>query len=98
MLHFHIAFSLGLIALSSGTALFIFSKHVSGSGLKFVKIIAFLVVILSIISLFCTASSGLRHWKHGYQHCPMEMNKMMQMQDEEGKNRKENKEMPSSMQ
>jgi predicted membrane protein len=92
MFQFHIAFSLGLIALSLGTVLFILSKQVSGRRLTFVKTIAFIVIILSIISILCTASSGIRLMQYGFR--PMEMHKMMQMQD---KGMRDNRESSQSM-
>jgi len=79
MMHFHIAFTLGLIALTLGTALFVWAKHIEGCESKFAKIVGMLVVILSVASLFCTVFSGVtRGLYHGYGALPsMQMGQMM---------------------
>lgn len=81
MFMFHIAFSLGLIALTAGTTLYIWSSRNSGIGSGFAKLIGILVIIFSISSTLCTAYYGVKYWSQGYFESPMAMHGMMQMQD-----------------
>ena len=80
MFLFHIALSLGLIALSAGTGLFVWLKQHAGSGLA--KTIAVLVVIISIISTLCTIYCGVTYGQQGYSQChKMGMEHSMPMQN-----------------
>lgn len=77
----HISFALGLIALVSGVALYLWSVRAeAGAGITLAKIIGVIVIVLAILELACTLYSGLR-WKHfqkdmmnGGCHCPMANN------------------------
>ncbi len=80
MFQFHIALALGLIALSSGVALFVWSDKHSGSGLA--KILGFLIVIMSIFSTACTVYCGVTYWKQGdFSQHHMNMKTAMPAQD-----------------
>lgn len=79
MFQFHIAFSLGLIALSSGTALVAWSTQRGNSGLA--KIIGILIILFSITSTLCTVYYGITYWQQGYFQSPMSMQHTMPMQD-----------------
>ncbi|CAM3017721.1 MULTISPECIES: hypothetical protein [Legionella] len=71
MFQFHIAFSLGLIALSAGTVLFSWSKQQDSSG--FAKTIGVLIIIFSITSTLCTVYYGIKYWQQGSFQSPMSM-------------------------
>lgn len=59
MFLFHAAFSLGLIALTGGVALYSWSCK-EGKGTCLAKFFGVLVMILSIIGLLCTAYSAVK--------------------------------------
>jgi hypothetical protein len=67
MFIFHIALALGLIALSAGTGLLVWLKQHAGSGLA--KALAFLVIIISIVSTVCTIYCGVTYGREGYSQC-----------------------------
>ena len=80
MFQFHIALALGLIALSSGVALFAWSDKQCGSGLA--KTLGFLIIIMSIVSTACTVYCGVTYWKQGeFSQCHMNMKQAMPAQD-----------------
>lgn len=81
MFMFHAAFSLGLIALTAGTALFVWSKHQNSAGSGLAKVIGTLVIIFSITSTLCTIYYGIKYWQQGDFQSLMGMHQMMQMQD-----------------
>ena len=80
MFQFHIALALGLIALSSGIAIFNCSDKHSCSGLA--KFLGFLIVITSIVSTVCTVYCGVTGWKQGtFAQCNMLNKNVTQAQD-----------------
>lgn len=80
MFQFHIALALGLIALSSGVALFVWSDNHSGSGLA--KILGFLIIIMALFSTACTVYCGVTYWNKGaFSQCHMNMKQAMPTPD-----------------
>lgn len=79
MFQFHIALALGLIALSSGLALFACSDKHACSG--FSKILGSLIVIMAILSTACTVYCGVTCWKQGAFECGPNMKAEMHAQD-----------------
>lgn len=77
MFLFHTAFSLGMIALTSGTALYAWSVRNQGPATGLAKFIGALVIIFSIISTLCTVYYGVKYWQAGYFQMPMAMNGMI---------------------
>lgn len=77
MFLFHAAYSLGMIALTAGTALYVWSARNSGAGVGLAKLIGILVIIFSIGSTLCTSYYGIKYWSQGYFQSPMEMHGMM---------------------
>src|SRR5665213_3473368 len=77
MFMFHVAFSLGLIALTAGTALFVWSKHVDAAGFGLAKAIGILVIIFAIGSTLCTIYYGVKYWQQGDFQSLMGMHSMM---------------------
>jgi hypothetical protein len=75
MFLFHVAFSLGMIALTCGTALYVWSARDRGTGTDFAKLIGILVIIFSITSILCTSYYGVMYWQDGYFKSPMAMHK-----------------------
>lgn len=74
MFPFHAAFSLGMIALTAGTALYVWSaSHPDGTGMSFAKIIGILVIIFSITSTLCTVYYGVKYFWEGYFRSPIAM-------------------------
>lgn len=78
MFMFHAAFSLGLIALTAGTALFVWSKHVDTAGSGLAKAIGTLVIIFAIGSTLCTIYYGIKYWQQGDFQSLMGMHSMME--------------------
>lgn len=78
MFLFHAAFSLGMVALTGGTALYVWSARNGGTGSGFAKLIGILVIIFSITSTICTSYYGIMYWREGYFKSPMAMHGMMQ--------------------
>lgn len=78
MFLFHAAFSLGMIALTGGTSLYVWSARDGGAGAGFAKLIGTLVIIFSITSILCTSYYGVRYWWEGYFKNSMSMHEMMQ--------------------
>lgn len=83
MFMFHIAFSLGLIALSAGIALYVVCKKIPGSGLA--KLVAFLIIIFSLLSTLCTSYYGFKYWQAGghMQYMMMQMKEHNMMHEKE---------------
>lgn len=80
MFLFHIAFSLGLIALAAGVLLFDSLKQHAGSAIG--KILALLIIIFALISTVCTAYCGVDLWRQGYfKHLNMNTEHTAPMQD-----------------
>ncbi len=77
MFMFHAAFSLGLIALTAGTALFVWSKHIDAAGSGLAKTIGALVIIFAISSTLCTIYYGVKYWQQGDFQSLMGMHGMM---------------------
>ncbi|EKE01954.1 MAG: hypothetical protein ACD_21C00015G0001 [uncultured bacterium] len=88
MFNFHTAFSLGLIALSLGAAILIWSKSYENMDMRLPKIIGYLVIIISVPNLLCTGYYAA-HYKLGghfdkpypmmMQSKKMDHNKMLMM-------------------
>lgn len=102
MFMFHVALSLCLIALTAGSALYVFSARCEGKGTCFATLIAMIVIVLSIISSLCTMYYGVKAWQQGGDQCPMCMNMMhdMKMQDKSmmgGKGMSGDTSMPAMM-
>lgn len=70
MFLFHAAFSLGMIALTVGTALYIWSSRNEGKGTGLAKIIGLLVIILSIISSICASYYAIKYQSAGFFQTP----------------------------
>jgi len=67
------AFATEIIALVAGTALLAYSCK-EGIGCKgFVKAIAYITIVLSILTLLCTSYYSLRYWEDGYFKHPQAM-------------------------
>lgn len=81
MFLFHAAFSLGLISLTAGTALYAWASCTEGAGTGLAKLIGIFVIIFSITSTLCTAYYGVIYWQKGYFQNPMNMMHDMKMQD-----------------
>jgi len=81
MFNAHIAFAFGLIALILGAFLLVWSKLHANLGTIFVKIIAYLVIIIAIFNLLCTGYYMMKYWSENRcdRSCPVMMkNQMMQ--------------------
>jgi len=60
MVAMHIAYGLDLIALSAGTALLVWSMKNPGKGSWLGKLVGLIVLVLSVISIFCMLSCTLK--------------------------------------
>lgn len=76
MFMFHASFSLGLIALTAGTALVV-SSNKGGAGSGLAKVIGTLVIIFSITSTLCTSYYGIKYWQQGDFQSLMGTHQMM---------------------
>ena len=79
MFMFHVALSLGLIALTAGSALYVFSGECKGKGTCFAQAVAILVILISLISSACTIYCGIKFCQEG--NAMMCMGHGMKMQD-----------------
>ncbi|MHB1222403.1 MAG: hypothetical protein ACYC0J_10445 [Gammaproteobacteria bacterium] len=79
MFMFHVALSLCLIALTAGSALYVFSARCEGRGTCFANLVAIVVIVLSIITSLCTMYYGVKAWQQGSEQCPMCMSMMQDM-------------------
>ncbi len=73
MFFYHIALSLGLMTLLFSAAFIYFMKAFTKAKVCCINFIAYLVLILSALSLICTIFFGIKYWAKGeYTHsCPM---------------------------
>lgn len=76
------AFALELIALVAGTWLLIWSAGQSVHQ-QCAKMIAYAVMVLSVLSMLCTSYYSYKYWKAG-EFKPRGKHKMMMMQDQNG--------------
>lgn len=76
---FHIAFSIGLIALTAGCTLYISAARHEGKGTGFAKFIAILVILVSLIGSICVAYCGYKAMRSDDQQCRMCLTHGMQM-------------------
>lgn len=72
-----IAFSLELIALIFGAALLIYAVKHTELGMALPKFIAYLVMILAILSMLCTGYYTVKYLIGGYFEQPIPMGRMM---------------------
>lgn len=56
------SFSLQLIALAAGVALFIWSLNLDDRGAALGKFFGFIVMLLAFLSVICTLYSSIRFW------------------------------------
>lgn len=71
MFFFHTAFSLELLTLCAGAALYIWSLRNNGAGTTLAKILGLLVIIFSLISIACTSYTNYTMWQEMKGHEPM---------------------------
>lgn len=84
MFRFHSAISLELIALASGVALLIFIKNQTKIKNAWPIFAAWVVIILSALSIICSAFYALTGWNKGYfrmHHRMMKYHQMMENKD-----------------
>jgi len=89
MFFMHAKFSLELIALVSGVALIIFIKNQNKVKKLWPIFVAWIVIILSVLSILCSAYYTIKYWN--YRHFNMHYRLMMQQKMME--NKKNNKYM-----
>jgi hypothetical protein len=80
MFFVHSMFSLELIALVSGVALLILIKNQQKLKAAWLQFVAWFVIILSALSILCTAYQAISAWSKGYFNI---MNKSMMMMHNE---------------
>lgn len=71
MFFFHTVFSLELLTLCAGAALYIWSLRNHGAGILLAKILGLLVIVLSLISVICTSYTNFTMWQAMRGHEPM---------------------------
>jgi len=62
----HAAFALGLISLTAGSALYIWALRNKGTGSGIGRVVGFIVMIISALSLICSFYLGIKIWKEIY--------------------------------
>lgn len=72
----HIGLSLGLLSLTAGTALWIWSAQDLRRGLHIGRVIGLIVIILSILSISCSFYFGAQSWKEIYLFRILHTNQM----------------------
>lgn len=67
----HIAFTLGLLALTGG--IFLVHWLMPQTGVKLAMTVGCLIIVLAILNLACTAYYAAKYWRDGYfaTPCPM---------------------------
>lgn len=60
------AFALGLMSLTAGSALYIWALRNKGTGSSIGRIVGFIVMIISTLSLICSFYLGVNIWKEIY--------------------------------
>lgn len=73
ILNFHIAFFLGLIALSLGAAVVIFAKLNANLKTALIKFIGWVVIILAAIHIIGLCYYGYKFWNTGFFDRPFPM-------------------------
>src|SRR5438477_6692668 len=77
MLLAHVAFGIDLIALGLGIMLVIYGMRNPGDGSTLAKFFGWIITILAVISLVCTATTGYKKWQ---RQC---MDKKMMMEQDQ---------------
>lgn len=77
--HYHIGLSLALLAFGVGAAILIWSKIHANLGTGLAKLIAYLIIILSVINILCASYYGLKYWSAGYMDKPFPVMAQTQM-------------------
>ena len=62
----HAAFALGLMSLTAGSALYIWALRNKGTGSGVGRIVGFIVIVISTLSLICSFYLGIKIWKEIY--------------------------------
>ncbi len=62
----HAAFALGLLSLAAGAALYIFASRHTGAGTSLGRVVGFIVMVVSTLSLLCSFYLGVMIWKEIY--------------------------------
>jgi len=76
MFIFQSAEFLGLIALALGIMLIVWAKRNEGEGIGLAKVFGWLIVILAIFGMLCSAYYSVAYWYKGYYQTPMGMSMM----------------------
>lgn len=78
----HAAFALGLMSLTAGAALYIWALRNKGTGSGIGRVIGFIVIIISTLSLVCCFYLGAKIWKEIYYLNIVQMHNSSSMQSE----------------
>lgn len=91
MFYMHSMFALELIALVSGVALLIFIKKQTKKPNPWAVFVAWFVIILSVLSIICSAYHAIAAWNKGCFNMYDKMTKCEQMMDNKSmRNKKQN--------
>lgn len=82
----HAAFFLGLIAVTGGVSLYIWSVRTEGDGVGLAKVFGVLVIIFSLLDILCLAYYGVKYWHEGYFESPVAMMQNKSMMGDGGGN------------
>jgi len=77
--NYHITLSFALAALALGAAILIWAKIHENLGTSFAKLIAYVIIILSVANILCTGYYGWKYWSEGYMDKPYPAMARMQM-------------------
>lgn len=69
----HVAYVLGLLALTAGISLYVWSIRNGGAGTGLAKFFGILIIILSILDTICISYYGIKYWSQGYFESPTAM-------------------------
>jgi hypothetical protein len=70
MFMFHNAMMLALIAMALGVMLAIWSCRNDGRGVRMAGFFGWLIILLSILAIICSAYYSIRFWQQGYFQGP----------------------------
>jgi hypothetical protein len=79
MFHLHTALAIQLLTLIAAAALLAWSGNTHVHAKKLVRAVAYSVIVVSILSVLCTAYYGAKYSKAGHFQTPAGMHGMMMM-------------------
>ena len=68
---FHLAFAMELIALAVGIGLLTWAYRNKGQCIGVARVFGYIITVLAVLVLLCTACCGICYWVKGYFRSPV---------------------------